>query len=77
MPAMRSQVYGRGDGIGGSLSGYPLDKLYEEVAFIAYYFHWPHHEIMQLEHRERVKWCEQISAINRKVNEEPDNVFKL
>ena len=26
--------------------GYPLDQLTEEVAFIAYHFHWPHDEIM-------------------------------
>ena len=54
-----------------------MDKIYEEVAFIAYYFHWPRQEIMQLEHRERIRWCEEISAINRKLNQEPENVFKL
>ncbi|RAV11463.1 DUF6760 family protein [Paenibacillus contaminans] len=67
----------RGSCRGGSLTGYPLDKLYEEVAFIAYYFHWPHTEIMHLEHRERVRWCEEISGINRKLNKEPSNELKL
>ncbi|UVI27380.1 GpE family phage tail protein [Paenibacillus spongiae] len=47
------------------------------MAFIAYYFHWPHSEIMQLDHRERMRWCEEISSIHRKSNQTPDNVFKL
>ncbi|TQR33264.1 DUF6760 family protein [Brevibacillus brevis] len=57
------------------MSGYPVDKIYEEAAFIAYYFHWPHDEIMSMEHKERRRWCEEISAINRKQNDEPENVF--
>lgn len=51
------------------ITGYPLDKLYEEVAFIAYHFHWKHEEIMNMEHAERRKWCEEISKINKKLNE--------
>ena len=35
---------------GGSMKGYPLKELHEEMAFIAYYFHWPWAEIMQLPH---------------------------
>jgi hypothetical protein len=54
----------------GGISGYPLDRIYEEVAFIAYYFHWSHEEIMNLEHRERQRWCEEISRINRNLSEE-------
>ena len=45
--------------------GYPLDRLYEEVAFIAYHFHWSFEDIVNMEHRERQKWCEEISRINR------------
>ncbi|MFC5449791.1 DUF6760 family protein [Paenibacillus aestuarii] len=63
------------------VTGYPIDKIYEEVGFIAYYFHWPHDEIMSMEHRERRKWCEEISRINRNLNEEgkkqPDNPFDV
>ncbi|NBC68522.1 DUF6760 family protein [Paenibacillus sacheonensis] len=50
---------------------YPEEKLYEETGFIAYYFHWTHDEIMNMEHKERRKWCEEISRINRKTNDEP------
>lgn len=49
--------------------GYPLERLYEEVAYIAYYFHWPYEEIMNLEHRERRRWCEEISRVHRRMRE--------
>ncbi len=52
------------------MTGYPLEKLYEEMAFIAYYCHWSHAELMDMEHRERRRWCEEISKINRKVTSE-------
>ncbi|MDG3548131.1 DUF6760 family protein [Methanobacterium formicicum] len=51
------------------IEGYPLDKIYEEVAFIAYHFNWSHEEIMIMEHNERRLWCEEISKINKKLNE--------
>lgn len=49
---------------------YPTDRLYEEVAFIAYHFNWSREEVMTLSHSERQRWCEEISAINRRMNEE-------
>jgi hypothetical protein len=52
------------------MSGYPLDRIYEEIAFIAYHFKWSHEEIMNMEHRERRRWCEEISKINDKLNKE-------
>ncbi|WP_127486166.1 DUF6760 family protein [Paenibacillus ehimensis] len=56
---------------------YPADKIYEEAAFLAYYFHWPHDDIMNMEHRERRRWCSEISRINRSLNDEPDNPFDV
>ena len=49
---------------------YPLDKLYEEISFIAFHFHWSYDEIMNMEHGERQRWCKEISKINKKINEE-------
>lgn len=49
--------------------GYPLDQLHEEVAYIAYHFHWPPEAILMMEHRDRQLWAEQIAAINRRLNE--------
>ncbi len=51
---------------------YPSDKLYEEAGFIAYYMHWSREEIMNLSHLERIRWCGEISKINRKLNDEPE-----
>jgi hypothetical protein len=48
---------------------YPLDQLLGEVAFIAFHFHWPERAIMGLEHSDRRRWVEEISAINRRINE--------
>lgn len=53
----------------GGIGGYPLDNLWEEVAFIAYYFHWSHDEIMRMPHWERKRWCEEISKINKKLHD--------
>ena len=49
--------------------GYPSDALFEEIAFIAYYLHWPREQIMMLEHRERQRWVAEISRINQQLNE--------
>jgi hypothetical protein len=43
--------------------------LYEEVAYVAYHFHWPLEEILNLEHAERQQWVKQIADINRRLNE--------
>lgn len=56
---------------------YPKEKIYEEAAFIAYNLHWSHDEIMNMEHRDRRKWCEEVSKINKKLNDEPENIFDV
>lgn len=60
-----------------TISTYPADKIYEEAAFIAYYLHWGFDEIMSLSHRDRLRWCKEISKINSKLNQEPENPFKV
>nr|WP_267620972.1 DUF6760 family protein [Halobium salinum] len=54
---------------GGSV-GYPLDRLYEEVAFVAYHFNWSRGDVLNMPHWERQRWCAEISAINERINEE-------
>lgn len=49
--------------------GYPLDRMYEEVAYIAYHFHWSQQEILTMEHPERQQWTQEIAKINRRLNE--------
>ena len=53
----------------GGILGYPLEQLHEEVAFLAYHFHWPHQEIMAMEHAERRGWVSEVSELNRRMNE--------
>ena len=62
---------------GGSVKAYPVRWLYEEMAFIASHFHWSHAELMQLDHRERRRWCREISAINRRLDGTPENPFEV
>lgn len=54
--------------IAGGVIAYPLDRLYEEVAYVAYHFHWPYEEIMAMEHAERQRWVDEIAAINARLN---------
>ncbi len=49
--------------------GYPAESLFEEVAFIGYYLHWPREQVMSLDHRERQKWVAEVSRINQRLNE--------
>jgi hypothetical protein len=54
-----------------------VKSLYEEMAFIAHHFHWSHSDLMQLEHRERRRWCREISEINRSLDGVHPNPFEL
>jgi hypothetical protein len=56
--------------------GYPLEDLYREVAYIAYHFHWPLDEILEMEHRERHIWVKEISGINKRINEQMESRVK-
>jgi hypothetical protein len=40
----------------------------EEMAYLAYHLHWSHGELMQLDHRARRGWVEQVSALNERVS---------
>jgi hypothetical protein len=59
------------------MRAYPVKSLYEEMAFIAYHFHWPHSDLMQMEHHERRRWCREISSINRALEGTPSNPFEI
>ena len=47
---------------------YPLDRLLEEVAYVAYHLHWPYDEIMNMEHAERQQWVDQVAHLNTRIN---------
>ena len=49
---------------------YATDRLFEEVAYVAYHFHWSMEEILNLEHADRQRYVREISDINRRLSEE-------
>ena len=45
----------------------------KEIAYIAYHFHWPREEILEISHRERQQWVKEISGINKEINDVTEN----
>ena len=50
------------------MTGYPSDRLREEVAYLSYYLHWPYEQVMSLDHHERRRWVEEVARMNRERN---------
>ncbi|WP_347242528.1 DUF6760 family protein [Nostoc sp. FACHB-888] len=66
MSPMQYSIFSGARTSGGAVS-YPSDTLYEEVAFIAYHFHWSQDDILNLEHATRQRWVAEINKINQKL----------
>ncbi len=49
---------------------YAADRLFEEVAYVAYHLHWSMDAILDLEHPDRLRFVEEIARINRRLTEE-------
>ena len=49
---------------------YATDQLFEEIAYVAYHFHWSFGEILDLEHPTRRRIVGEIDAIRRRLNGE-------
>ena len=49
---------------------YATDRLFEEVAYVAYHFHWPMDTILDLEHPLRLRFVDEIGRINKRLTEE-------
>ena len=47
---------------------YASDRLYEEIAYVAYHFHWPLGELLDLEHAERRRYVSEIERINSRLS---------
>jgi hypothetical protein len=43
--------------------------LTEEVAYIAYHFHWQPEAILQMDHKSRLQWVQEIAKINDRLNQ--------
>ncbi len=56
----------------------PVEQLYKEAAFIAYYFHWQPDEILLMPHRVRHQWCGCISDIHAELSSDgKENFFEI
>jgi hypothetical protein len=45
---------------------YAPEALYEQVAYVAYHFHWSREEILDLEHPERLRYVDQIGRLTQR-----------
>jgi hypothetical protein len=45
---------------------YAPDRIYAEVAYVAYHFHWSREEILDLEHPERRRFVDEIGQLNNR-----------
>lgn len=52
-----------------AVATYPREQLYQEIAYIAYHFHWSVDAVLDMEHQERHLWLHEIARINREINE--------
>lgn len=71
---MRARVRGRrlGWALGGILT-YDTDRLLEEASYVAYHFHWPLADILDLEHPLRRAFIAQIAQINERLSAAGDS----
>ena len=43
--------------------GYPVDRVYQEVAFLGRYVHWTLAELLSLDHAERQRWVQEVTSL--------------
>ena len=48
---------------------YPTEQLVQEIAYVAYHFHWSLDDLLDMEHNDRHIWLRQIARINREIND--------
>jgi len=49
------------------MTTYATARLYEEVAYLAYYLHWSRDAILDLEHAERQRYLSEVGALNTRI----------
>lgn len=52
---------------------YATDRLYEEVAYVAFHFNWSLDSILDMEHHYRRRFVQEIGTINRRLNARREN----
>ncbi len=67
LPPLRRRLRG-GPRCAGGMTGYPSDRLHEEVAYVAWHLHWSYQEVMGMEHAERLRWVDEVAALNQRLS---------
>jgi hypothetical protein len=62
MPSLWACIRGGGTAHGG-IVGYPLDQIYQEVAYLGARVHWTHEELLNLDHAERQRWLQEVTKL--------------
>jgi hypothetical protein len=48
---------------------YAVDQLHQEIAYVAYHFHWAFSDILDLEHADRRRYVSEIAHLNTRINQ--------
>lgn len=56
---------------------YSKKDLYEQISFLAYYFHWSLQELLTLTHSDRNRFCQEVNTLNRKANGDSNSIFDV
>jgi hypothetical protein len=51
---------------------YATDRLFEEIAYVAYHLHWSFEEILDMEHPVRQRFVEEVASINKRLAQDED-----
>lgn len=46
----------------------PAAQLYEEIAYLAYHFHWPPGDLLDLAHSDRLRYVAEVARINSRIS---------
>jgi hypothetical protein len=49
---------------------YPVDELWDELAYLAYHLHWPLDDLLDLEHGDRLRLVQAVAELNERAWEE-------
>jgi hypothetical protein len=47
-----------------------MEELWHELSYLAYHLHWDLERLMDLEHGDRIRMLEEVSALNERAWEE-------
>ncbi|MFF4602766.1 DUF6760 family protein [Streptomyces sp. NPDC001339] len=48
---------------------HPVDRLYEELTYLGYYLHWSPDALLDLDHRERLRYVHEVARLNTRIND--------